>query len=111
MAIGSNSSKYFVEAVVTRQNLPISIILGFEDTPKQKPHPNIYLACAQGMRIPKEQWVGLPVFEDSFHGLEAAKRAQMLPIGVATLHPKALLLEKGAQAVVDHLGQVNLVLD
>ncbi len=111
MAIGSNSSKHFVQAVVNLQNLPIQIILGFEDAPKQKPHPDIYLACALAMRIPRDQWAALPVFEDSCHGLEAAKKAQMLPIGVATLHPRELLLEKGAQAVVDHLGQVNLVLD
>lgn len=111
IAIGSNSSKLFVQAVVDHHKLPVSIILGFEDVTKPKPHPDIFLACAKAMLIPKERWANIPVFEDSGHGLAAAKKAKMTPIGIASLHSAKELADRGALVVINNLSEVSLLLD
>lgn len=59
-----------------------------------KPHPDIFLEAARRLGVPPEACV---VFEDSFAGLEAARRAGMSAVGVATTHKRlggaALVIE------------------
>ena len=49
-----------------------------------KPSPEIYLKASEVLDIPNSSCL---VFEDSFHGIESARRAGMKVIGVATTHP------------------------
>jgi beta-phosphoglucomutase len=53
-----------------------------------KPSPEIYLKAAEVLQLPVEACL---VFEDSFHGIESARRAGMKVVGVATTHPSEKL--------------------
>jgi len=57
------------------------LILSLEHVNKPKPDPEIYLSSAKLLEIDPKNCV---VFEDSFFGLEAAKKAGMHRVGVAT---------------------------
>jgi beta-phosphoglucomutase len=48
-----------------------------------KPSPEIYLKSSEVLNLPVSKCL---VFEDSFHGIESARRAGMKVIGVATTH-------------------------
>lgn len=48
-----------------------------------KPHPEIFLKTAGKMGVEPDHCI---VFEDSFHGIAAARKAGMKVIGVATTH-------------------------
>ncbi len=50
-----------------------------------KPDPEIFMKAAEKLGIKPDQCL---VFEDSFHGIEAGRRAGMLVVGVATTHSK-----------------------
>jgi beta-phosphoglucomutase len=48
-----------------------------------KPSPEIYLKSSEVLKLPVSNCL---VFEDSFHGIESARRAHMKVMGVATTH-------------------------
>jgi beta-phosphoglucomutase family hydrolase len=54
-----------------------------------KPSPEIYLKAAEVLKLDVSKCL---VFEDSFHGIESARRAGMKVVGVATTHPAEKLL-------------------
>ena len=66
-----------------------------------KPDPEIFLVAAAKAGVPPERAV---VFEDAPVGIQAAKAAGMLAVGVTTTHPAAALDGAGADEVVTHLG-------
>lgn len=70
---------------------------------RSKPHPDCFLCGADFFQIHPKQCV---VFEDSFHGLEAARQAQMHVIGLATTHPRKAISGK-ADHVLDNFLGVN----
>lgn len=49
-----------------------------------KPHPECYLIGAKELNAEVKNCI---VFEDSFHGLEAGRRAGMIVVGLATTNP------------------------
>lgn len=59
-------------------------ITSAEDVKHSKPDPEIFLLAAQKMGYPPEKCL---VFEDSFAGIEAAQRAGMKLIILASTHP------------------------
>lgn len=63
-----------------------------------KPDPMCYILAAEDLEVSPRQCL---VFEDSIHGIEAAKYAGMKVIGVATSIPKELLKEKTDQVMDD----------
>ncbi len=58
------------------------------DIGKGKPEPEIFLKAAAKLGVEPAECL---VFEDSFHGIEAARRAGMHVIGVATTHDPSRL--------------------
>ena len=58
-------------------------VVGAEDVERGKPHPEIFLTAAEGLGIEPD---GCLVFEDSRSGIEAAHRAGMAVIALATTH-------------------------
>jgi beta-phosphoglucomutase len=54
-----------------------------------KPSPEIYLKASELLKINPSECI---IFEDSFHGIESARRAGMKVIGVATTHSSDKLL-------------------
>jgi beta-phosphoglucomutase family hydrolase len=59
-----------------------------------KPDPEIFLKTADKLKVNPGDAL---VFEDSFHGIEAARRAGMKVVGVATTHEKKALKKSNLQ--------------
>lgn len=57
-----------------------------------KPAPDCFLAAAARLGIPPERCL---VFEDSLHGLTAARRSGAVPVAIATTYPEEALFLKG----------------
>ncbi len=68
-----------------------------------KPDPEIFLLAAEALQLSPARCV---VIEDAVAGVEAAKRAGMKCIAVATSHPRRALAE--ADMVVDSLDALSL---
>jgi beta-phosphoglucomutase len=73
-----------------------NIILNDTFVTHSKPHPEIYLKCAQALGLPNSQCI---VIEDSLSGVQAAKAAGSKVIGITTTHP------------ADELSHCDLVID
>jgi sugar-phosphatase len=77
-----------------------------EDVAHGKPHPEVYQRAAIAMGLPPGECV---VIEDAPAGIEAARAAGMLPIGLCTTHPAAALpADTCAASLADiHLGRIE----
>lgn len=64
------------------------IVLAVDATARPKPHPDVYLMTAEKLGVRPAECV---VFEDSFVGIEAAKRAGMKCIAIASTFSAAAL--------------------
>jgi HAD superfamily hydrolase (TIGR01509 family) len=81
-------------------------ILAVDEISHPKPHPEIYLKAAAKLGV---QPSACAVFEDSFVGIESAKRAGMKCIAVAsTFSPEVLQSETQADLVVPSFQAVSL---
>ncbi len=68
-----------------------------------KPNPDIFLKAAKKLNARPKDCV---VFEDAFHGIEAAQRAGMKVVAVATTHhPKSIA---HADLVIKDFDQINI---
>ncbi|MEE9614330.1 MAG: beta-phosphoglucomutase family hydrolase [Thermodesulfobacteriota bacterium] len=96
----SKNSPYILEKTGVIKLLDTQ--LSGHDTTKGKPHPQVFLMAAERLGMKPEECV---VFEDAVLGVEAAKRAKMLCVGVDRhSDPRGL---KAADTVVSDLGEVN----
>jgi beta-phosphoglucomutase len=59
-------------------------VVGAHDVLRGKPHPDLFLLAAQRMGVDPAQCL---VFEDAPHGIEAARRAGMRAVAIATTLP------------------------
>jgi beta-phosphoglucomutase-like phosphatase (HAD superfamily) len=80
------------------------IIVTAEDVTKGKPDPEVFLKAAALLGASPGTCV---VFEDSLPGLEAARRAGMIRVGVATTHP-AEVIAPHADFVVRRLDELSV---
>jgi beta-phosphoglucomutase len=81
-------------------------ILAVDEITHPKPHPEIYLKAAAKLGVKPSDCA---VFEDSFVGIEAAKRAGMKCIAVAsTFSPELLRSETQADLIVPGFQAVSL---
>ena len=86
LALATSAGERNVEFFLETQNLQgyFDAVLDAGSVTKTKPHPDIFLKAADKMGVPPARCL---VFEDSFPGLEAARRAGMRAVAVATMHP------------------------
>jgi beta-phosphoglucomutase-like phosphatase (HAD superfamily) len=70
---------------------------------RSKPHPDLFLHAAGRLGVPPGRCL---VIEDAPLGLEAARRAGMRTIGLATTYDRAAL--SGADAVADSFAEIDL---
>jgi beta-phosphoglucomutase-like phosphatase (HAD superfamily) len=70
---------------------------------RAKPEPDLFLYAAAQLGAPPERCL---VIEDSPRGIEAAHRAGMRVIGLATTHPKELIAR--ADVVVGSFAEIEL---
>lgn len=79
IALGSASKNAGLILKNTKLQDYFDVIVDGNDVSKAKPDPEVFLMGAKRMGIPASQCI---VFEDAYAGIEAAKKAGMLSIGV-----------------------------
>lgn len=81
IGLATSSSHQLMQAVLKKLDLEQSLdaTLSAENMKYGKPHPEVFLACAEELRIAPQQCI---VIEDSLNGVIAAKAAQMSVIAV-----------------------------
>jgi beta-phosphoglucomutase len=105
-AVGTSASAFDVHHLLAHAGLRryFSVIVTADDVVYGKPDPEVYLLAAARLRVVPERCV---VFEDSLVGVEAARRAGMRAIGVATAHTSDELLQAGAERAVADFEEVE----
>lgn len=106
--IASNAPRPFLQLTLQRHGLAISHVLGLEDYTNPKPNPEPYLQLAHRLGCAEEDFPSIWIFEDSVTGMHAAKDSGMCPIGVVSSYSREELIQAGARAVIDNLGDVDL---
>jgi beta-phosphoglucomutase len=101
-AVASSTPCENIEAIVGRLGLPLKVYVGAEDVEQGKPHPDVFLAAAAKLGMPA--WLCV-VVEDAQAGVEAARRAAMASLAVASTWPAEELAEAGR--VVQSLEEVS----
>ncbi|NEO41290.1 MAG: HAD family phosphatase [Moorea sp. SIOASIH] len=101
--IVSNGSRRYITKILTHYNLAFTVVLGYEDCARKKPHPDPYLACAKKLNIPSSFNSRVLVFEDSPTGIQAGDAAGMYCIGISSNFQEKLLINKGAREVFGSL--------
>lgn len=78
-------------------------IVSSEDVNRGKPAPDVFLLAAKKLNAQPSRCV---VFEDAHVGIEAARRAGMKVVGVASTHPAETLV--GADRIVRRLDELTV---
>jgi beta-phosphoglucomutase family hydrolase len=106
VALGTSAPMENVNAVLPQLGLSdaFDAIVCGQDAPEGKPSPEIYLKAAERVEAAPADCI---VFEDSPHGLEAARRAGMKCVAVTNTHPAQQLA--GADRVVGSMEEMDLV--
>jgi beta-phosphoglucomutase len=108
MAVASSAMVKNIEFVVDSLKLRryFTCLVSGDHVSKPKPHPEIYLKAARKLRVPPGECLA---FEDSFVGIEAAKRAGMICVGIGSTFPLAELRRKThADLVVKGFTQLSV---
>ena len=106
--IASNAPRSFIENTLERCGLSVEIKFGVDDVARPKPEPDVFLKCAKALGVSVLSHPQVMVFEDSPHGLRAAVRAGMYPIGVLTQNTAKEMLAAGAKACCADVGEALL---
>lgn len=85
IGLASSSPMRLIEAVVDKLNIRpyLNAITSAEHLPYGKPHPQVFLNCAELLDVPPTICI---CFEDSFNGMIAAKAARMKCVVVPAPH-------------------------
>lgn len=104
-AIGSSTPRENLDVSLQLLNAAdyFQVIVAAEDVGRGKPDPEVFLTAAKRLGIPPVKCV---VFEDAHVGLEAARAAGMIAVGLATTHPADSL--NGADLIRDSLRGLTL---
>lgn len=101
-AIASNV-KYLLSALGLKEFF--RAVLAVDATAKPKPHPDIYLRSAEKLGV---EPAACTVFEDSYVGIEAAKRAGMKCIAIASTFSAEALRGTPADLIVPSFEPVSI---
>ena len=104
-AVGSSTLRENIECVIDQLGVrdAFAAIITGEDVHEGKPHPEVFQKAADALGMPHSSCV---VFEDAHVGIEAAKRAGMRVVAVATTHPADTL--QTADLVVERLTEITV---
>jgi beta-phosphoglucomutase len=98
--IASNAPRQFIEETLSKLNMNVPIKFGIDDVGSPKPAPEVFLKCARALGVRLLDHGKVVVFEDSLHGIEAARKAGMFAVGVETQHDGQTLRKGGAHASI-----------
>ena len=85
-AVGSSTPRANLDALFAKTGLDLlfdAVVCG-SDVTHGKPDPEVFLSGATKLGLPPDRCI---VIEDAFAGIEAARRAGMKVVGVATTNP------------------------
>jgi beta-phosphoglucomutase family hydrolase len=104
-AVGSSTPRTNLDSIFTSTGLNefFDAVVSAEDVVNGKPAPDVFLKAASLLGVPPKRCV---VFEDALFGIEAAQRAGMKVVAVATTNPLDLL--RHADRVVASLKEVSV---
>lgn len=107
LAIGSSGPRANLDLTVSVCGLDgrFATIASSEDVSRGKPDPEVFLVAARRAGVAPSRCV---VFEDAPFGIEAAKSAGMLAVGLGTTHAIDHLKAHGADEVVPNLIDYDL---
>jgi len=111
-AVASSAPKENVAFIMDEAGIAayFPVLVSREEVVRAKPDPEIYLRAARLLSVLPGSCV---VFEDSFAGIEAARKAGMKVVGVATTHPPENLshcdrvIRNFTEITVDILNQLS----
>jgi len=106
-SIGTSTERKNVELAISQHDLS-QYFLGAacsEDVSKGKPDPEVFLEAAKILSITPKNCV---VFEDSPHGIEAAKRAGMKTVALTTTHPSTTFMHLNPDLLVASLADLGV---
>jgi HAD superfamily hydrolase (TIGR01509 family) len=100
ISVGSSAPRGNIEAVLAQFGVrdAFPVVVSHEDVAAAKPAPDIFLECLRRSGADGAEAV---VFEDSFHGLAAARAAGCHAVALATMHTRGQLAGHAAMTVGD----------
>jgi sugar-phosphatase len=102
-AVATSGPRASAMARLRRAGLPVpGVLVGAEDVRCGKPDPDVYLRAAERLDVAPSRCL---VVEDAPAGLEAARAAGMMALGLTTTHPAA---EISAVVLAPDLTRVHL---
>lgn len=106
-AVGSSGYRVNVDFVLDKCNIArhFSAIVAGDEVTNCKPHPEIYLTAAAKLGLKPSECV---VFEDAEAGIEAAHRAGIKVIALATTFDREFLAQTDADVIVDDFRDVTI---
>ncbi len=109
IGLASSSPMELINVVVDKLGIRnyLQVLCSAADLPHGKPHPQVYLNCAERLNSDPLECV---CFEDSFNGLIAAKAAKMKCVVVPSLHDSKLLKFHAADLKISSLQNFNELL-
>ena len=106
IALVTGALRQEVELVLQKSDIAqyFSLIVGGDDITQSKPEPEGYLLAVEQLNLQPSECLAI---EDSYPGIEAAKKAGIPVVGVANTYPLHML-QRRANWIVDYLGQLEL---
>lgn len=106
IGLASSSPMVLIEAVIEKLQIRpyLDAITSAEHLPFGKPHPQVFLNCAELLGVKPTECV---VFEDSFFGMIAAKAARMKCVVVPAPHVNHQTRWDAADAKLNSLDEFN----
>lgn len=106
-AVGSSTPRENIECVMEIIGVAdrFQAVTAAADVARGKPHPDVFLACADKLNTPPADCV---VFEDAQVGIRAAKAGGMKAVAVTTTHPADAFSDCAPDLVVENLAALSL---
>ncbi len=106
IAMVTGALRQEVELVLQKSDIAeyFSLIIAGDDITQSKPEPEGYLLAVKQLNLQPSECLAI---EDSYPGIEAAKKAGIPVVGVANTYPLHML-QRRANWIVDYLGQLEL---
>lgn len=106
-AVGSSGYRVNVDFVLERCAIEryFSAIVAGDEVTRCKPDPEIYLTASSKLGLKPSECI---VFEDAEAGIEAAKRAGIKVVALATTFSREFLAATDADVIVDDFTQVSV---
>ena len=115
IVIASNSKIDYVQKIAKQQNIHqyIKNYSCHNDRLKAKPEPDLFLDAFKNLQDIDSQTTleNTIIFEDSIAGVQAAKKTGIKIVAITNSYDKNILLENGADIVVDKIDKVFEYID